>query len=65
MYQKIIKNYYAGKSVPDVLILETVNPQYDERLFIEFPEKYKFTTCCIHNFFCFDIQTNICTQHVF
>ena len=25
-------------------ILESVNPQYDERLFNEFPEKYKFRT---------------------
>ena len=30
----------------EALILESVNPQYDdERLFIEFPEKYNFTTC--------------------
>jgi hypothetical protein len=34
----------TGKSFSDALILESVNPQYDERLFIEFPEKYKFTT---------------------
>ena len=30
----------TGKSVSEVLILELVNPQYDERLSIEFPEKY-------------------------
>jgi hypothetical protein len=35
----------TGKSFSEVLDLESVNPQYDERLFIEFPEKYKFTTC--------------------
>ena len=35
----------TGKSFSETLILESVNPQYDERLFIEFPEKYKFTTC--------------------
>ena len=36
-------------------------------LFIEFPEKYNFTTCCVQKLFfcfCFDIQNNICTQHV-
>jgi hypothetical protein len=32
------------KSFSEALILESVNPQYDEKLFIEFPEKYKFTT---------------------
>ena len=28
----------------EALILESVNPQYDERLFIELQEKYKFRT---------------------
>ena len=48
----------------EALIFESVNPQYDERLFIESPEKYKFRTCWVKNlFFCFyfDIQSNICT----
>ena len=27
----------TGKSVSEAFILESVNPQYDERLFIEFP----------------------------
>ena len=55
----------TGKSMSEALILESVNPQYDERLFIDFQEKYKFTTCCVQKlFFCFDIQNNICTQHV-
>ena len=41
----------------EALILESVNPQYDERLFIEFQEKYKLTTCCVLKLvFCFDIQ---------
>ena len=31
----------------ETLILESVNPQYDDRLFIEFPEKYMYTTCCV------------------
>ena len=30
----------------EALILASVNTQYDERLFIEFLEKYKFRTCC-------------------
>ena len=55
----------TGKSFSEALILASVNPQYDMRLFIEFPEKYKFRTCCVQKlFFCFDIQKNICTQHV-
>ena len=57
----------TGKSFSEALILESVNPQYDKRLFFEFPKKYKFTTCCVQKLFfcfCFDIQNNICTQHV-
>ena len=55
----------TGKSFSEALILASVNPQYDERLFIELQEKYKFRTSCIQKlFFCFDIQNNICTQHV-
>ena len=38
---------HTGKSFSEALILESVNPQYDKRLFIEFPEKYKLTTCCV------------------
>ena len=51
----------------EALIFESVNPQYDKRLFIESPEKYKLRTCCVQKLFfcfCFDIQNNICTQHV-
>ena len=51
----------------EAVILESVNPQYDERLFIEFQEKYKLTTCCVQKLFLyifFEIQNNICTQHV-
>ena len=39
------------KSLSEPLILESVNPQYDERLFIEFHEKYKFRTCCVQILF--------------
>ena len=43
MLHSAVHNFaiFTGKSA---LILESLNPQYDERLFIEFPEKYKFTT---------------------
>ena len=42
------------------LILESVNSQYDKRLFIQFPEKYKFTYC----FECQNItKNNFCTKH--
>ena len=41
----------TGKSMSEALILESLNPQYDERLFIEFQEKYKFTTCCVQKLF--------------
>ena len=57
--------HHTGKSVSEALIFESVNPQYDERLLTESPKKYKFRTCCVQKlFFCFDIQNNICTQHV-
>ena len=55
---------HTGKSFSEALILASV-AQYDKRLFMEFPEKNKFTTWCVQKlFFCFDIQSNICTQHV-
>ena len=57
----------TGKSFSDALILAPVNPQYDERLFIEFQEKYKFTTCCVQILFWMSKQkqkNNFCTQHV-
>ena len=37
----------TSKSVSEALIFESFNPQYDERFFIESPEKYKFRTCCV------------------
>ena len=48
---------FTGKYVSEALILESVNPQYDERLFIEFPKKYKnkkqflYSTCSKFVFF--------------
>ena len=41
----------TGKSLSEALILKSVNPQYDKRLFIEFPEKFKFTTCRVQILF--------------
>ena len=49
------------------LILDSVNPHYDERLFIEFPTKYKFRTCCVQILFWMSKQkqkNNLCTQLV-
>ena len=43
----------TGKSIAEALILAQVNPQYDKRLFIEFQEKYKLTTCCVQKLFLF------------
>ena len=48
------------KSFSEALILASVNPQYDKRLFIELQEKYNLRTCCVQ--FCFDIKNDICTQ---
>ena len=46
-----VYNFVTGKSFSEALILASVNPQYDERLFIEFQEKYKLTTCCVQKLF--------------
>ena len=66
--------YGTGKSLSEALILTSTNPQYDNRLVIELPVQYiktpsseneenvlctKIVFC-----FCFDIQNNLCTQHV-
>ena len=37
-----VSSLRTGKSFSEALIVESVNPQYDKRLFIEFLEKYKF-----------------------
>ena len=50
----------TGKSVSEALIIESVNPQYDERLFIELQEKYKLRTCVILNV----KSKKFSTQHV-
>ena len=43
--------YATGKSVSEALIFESVNPQYDARLFNESPKKYKFRTCFVQILF--------------
>ena len=53
--------------MPEALILESINPQYDKGLFIELQEKYKFRSCSVK--YCFKCQNknkkiNFCTQHV-
>ena len=42
---------FTGKSLLEVLILASINPLNDNRLFIELHEKYKFSTCCVHKLF--------------
>ena len=62
----------TGKSFSEALILASINPQYDKRLFIELQVQYMKITSSEHVVyinkllicFCFDIQNNLCTQHV-
>ena len=63
---------FTGKSLSKAFILTSTNPQYDDRLFIEFqvqcmkitsPEHGE-TMLCTQVVFCFDIQNNLCTEHV-
>ena len=62
----------TGKSFSEALILASTNPQYDKRLFIELRVQYmKIVSSehvenmlCTQIGFCFDIQNNLCTQHV-
>ena len=44
-------NHMTCKSFSEALILASLNQNYDERLFVEFQEKYKFTTCCVQILF--------------
>ena len=63
--------WVTGISVSDALFVESVNPQYDKRLFIEFPENtssdhdvFKYCLECqnrnktvfVHNIFCVPIM---------
>ena len=51
------------KSLSEALNLESVNPQYDKRLFIGFPEKYKLCTNIVLNLKTKN-EKQFCTQHV-
>ena len=62
-YQK--KATFTGKSFSEALILASVNPQYDKRLFIEFPEKYKLRTCCLQKLFFVLTFTTIFVHNLF
>ena len=62
---KPLKN--TGISFLEAFIILSTNPQHDKRLFIDLPVLYMKTTSSEHvvyTFFCFDIQNNLCTQHV-
>ena len=66
-YKLLVANPNGGKSLSEALIFASINPLYDYKLFIELQEKYKFITFCVPQLFycfCFDIQNNVCTQHV-
>ena len=62
----------TGKSLSEALIFASTNPQYDDRLFIELQVQYmkiasserSQNMLCTQIGFCFDIQNNLCTQHV-
>ena len=58
----IDNGHLTGKSFSEALILESINPQYDERLFIEFPENMLCTNIVLN------VKTktknNFCTEHV-
>ena len=68
------KKSNTGKSWSEAIILTSTNPQYDDRLFIELQVQYMKIASSEHveNMlctqivfcFCFDIQNNLCTQHV-
>ena len=60
----------TGKSLSEALILASINPKCDDRLFYWITtssvyEKYKFSTCCVHKLFWMTKEKdNWCTQHV-
>ena len=60
----------AGKSLSEALIFASTDPQYDDILFIELKVQDMKISNSEHgeNMLCieidFDIQNNLCTQHV-
>ena len=65
-----IRKYVTGKFSSEALSFATTNPQYDDRLFIESQVQYMKIPSSEQgkNMLCteivFDIQNNLCTQHV-
>jgi hypothetical protein len=61
---------FTGKSLSEVLIFASTNPQYEGRIFIELQVQYMKIPSSENgeNMFCtesvFDIQNNFCTKHV-
>ena len=51
-------SFVTGKSISEALILESVNPQYDDKLFIELQDQYKKNTSSQHVVYknCFECQ---------
>ena len=58
-FKRCEKHHDAGKSVTKALILESVIPQYDKRLFIELQEKCKYRTRCVEILFWMSKQKTI------
>ena len=62
--------FCTGKYLSEALILVSTNPQYDDILVIELQVQYVKIASSEHgeNMMCteidFDIQNNLCTQHV-
>ena len=54
----------TGKFMSEALILESTNPQYDKRLFIDLPVQYMETTSSEHgeNMLCAYIVLNVKTK---
>ena len=62
-----MKPSYTDKSLSEALTLASSYPQYDDECTNSVHENSKPRTCCVHKLFfcfCFDIQNNLCTQHV-
>ena len=54
----LIDQGFTGKSFSEALILASINPQYDKRLFIDLPVLYMKTTSSEHVVYinCFECQ---------
>ena len=50
----------TGKFLSEALILASINPQYDDRLFIELRVHYKKTTNSVH--VVYDVCTSNCSE---